>query len=384
MIPEQEDVGSHVTTFDRYLVKRFFHVFIISFVATYGLYVVIDGFTNIDAFHDSDDENGVGSSLGRMAAYYFLQSVMFFALISPILSVISVMVVFALLLRQNEIYPILSAGTPIFRLMVPVLAGVVVINCLLIVDQELVIPHMALRLRAPRGNSQKDAQQVQPVYDFETHILISGQELFLGERKIGNVEFVLPVPEIAFDLTTLEASEAFYKEAADEQPSGWLLRDVTPRFDQLKLTEKGRKSILPRTSPNEMFVVTDVSFDQLHNRNTSNRFLSTAQLIRRIKNPSYSVLWIRGLKLHLHERLTQPLLHLITVLMAIPLIVRKESLSLIANTAICFVVLGAFFGLTQASLYLGKINLLSLDLAAWSPIIIGGSFAAWLSGNVQT
>ncbi len=372
------------TTFDRYLVKRFFHVFVISFVATYGLYVVIDGFTNVDAFENSDDLHEVGSSLGRMAAYYLLQSVMFFAMVSPILSVISVMVVFALLLKQNEIYPILSAGTPIFRLIVPVLAGAVVINSLVIVDQELVIPHLALRLKAPRGKNEKDAQQVQPVYDFETHILISGQELFLGERKIGNVEFVLPVPEIAFDLTTLKARESFYREATDEHPSGWLLRDVTPQFGQLKLTEKGRKSILSRTNPNEMFVVTDVSFDQLHNRSTNNKFLSTAQLIRRIKNPSYSALWIRGLKLHLHERLTQPLLHLITVLMAIPLIVRKESLSLIANVAICCVVLAAFFGLTQASLYLGTINLMSLDLAAWTPVIIGGSFAAWLSGIVQT
>jgi len=39
-----------VTTFDRYLLRRFWHVFGIGFFATVGLYVVFDGFTNVDAF----------------------------------------------------------------------------------------------------------------------------------------------------------------------------------------------------------------------------------------------------------------------------------------------------------------------------------------------
>ena len=38
------------TTFDRYLLGRLLHTFIVFLVATYGLYIVIDLFTNIDAF----------------------------------------------------------------------------------------------------------------------------------------------------------------------------------------------------------------------------------------------------------------------------------------------------------------------------------------------
>ena len=39
-----------LTTFDRYLLGRMLHTFAVFFTATYGLYVVIDLFTNIDAF----------------------------------------------------------------------------------------------------------------------------------------------------------------------------------------------------------------------------------------------------------------------------------------------------------------------------------------------
>ena len=38
------------TTFDRYLLGRMLHTFGVFLVATYGLYIVIDLFTNIDAF----------------------------------------------------------------------------------------------------------------------------------------------------------------------------------------------------------------------------------------------------------------------------------------------------------------------------------------------
>ena len=39
-----------MNTFDRYILRRFWHVFAIGFVATFGLYVVFDAFTNADEY----------------------------------------------------------------------------------------------------------------------------------------------------------------------------------------------------------------------------------------------------------------------------------------------------------------------------------------------
>ena len=44
-----------MTIFDRYLLGRFTWVFVVLFVTTFGLFVVIDGFTNVDAFQEESD-----------------------------------------------------------------------------------------------------------------------------------------------------------------------------------------------------------------------------------------------------------------------------------------------------------------------------------------
>ena len=42
-----------MTTFDRYLLSRYCHVFVVFFVAAMGLYVVADGFTNLEDYLNS-------------------------------------------------------------------------------------------------------------------------------------------------------------------------------------------------------------------------------------------------------------------------------------------------------------------------------------------
>ena len=44
-----------MTTFDRYLLKRYWHVYFITFLALFGLYVIIDAFSNADDFLDRDE-----------------------------------------------------------------------------------------------------------------------------------------------------------------------------------------------------------------------------------------------------------------------------------------------------------------------------------------
>ena len=70
-----------MTTFDRYLLQRFSHVFLLLLVAMYGLFVVIDGFTNVDGFQQG--ETRAWDVLARMADYYLYQSSLFFDTIGP-------------------------------------------------------------------------------------------------------------------------------------------------------------------------------------------------------------------------------------------------------------------------------------------------------------
>jgi lipopolysaccharide export system permease protein len=133
-----------------------------------------------------------------------------------------------------------------------------------------------------------------------------------------------------------------------------------------------------------VFIVTNVSFDELYSHNRGDRYCSTAELIRRIRMPSTASVSIRTQIIELHERLTRPLAGIVAVFVTIPLIVRREGVSLVENLAVCTAVLGVLLGVSQGAVYLGKVNLISPELAAWAPIIISGAVGAWLSSHVQT
>jgi lipopolysaccharide export system permease protein len=373
-----------LNTFDRYLLRRFYHVFAIAFTATYGLYVVFDAFTNADEFQDRTAGRSTGIMLWRMSQHYFFQTFPFFDLIGPILVVLAAVAVFAMLMRQSEIYPVLSAGVPTWRLAVPIIIGTLSVVLMLTANQEIIIPNIADRLQSPRGTDKSSAHQVQTARDFVRNLEISGHSLFLNERRIQQAEFLLPVPELVHEPTTLRAKSAIQIPGHNNRPAGWLLRDVAQDFQSLTLTEKGRRLVFPTRTQNDLFVVSDVTIDQLHNRSTSFKYLSTGELVQRIRNPAYGLVSNRSQSLHLHERLTRPLLILCSVLISIPLTLRRESRGLLLNAATCAGVLAILFLVNQSLLYLGRLNVVSLDLAAWLPVLLCGICAAWFSSSVQT
>jgi lipopolysaccharide export system permease protein len=373
-----------VTLFDRHLLNRFWHVFAIGFIATYGLYVVFDAFSNADEFQTGTAAESTATVLMKMSLHYFFQAFPFFDMVGPILAVLAVIGVFALLQRSREIYPILSAGTPSWRLAVPIIVGTLTIELCLAVNQELIIPNIAERLQANRGEGGTAMHDVQPARDYVTNIEISGERLRISERKVLNARFLLPVPLQVIEPTTLKAKEAIQIPASTNRPAGWLLREPEPLYEDLTLTAEGDRRILKAPSSDDLFVVTDVTIDQLHNRTRSFKYLSTSQLIHRIRNPAYGRVTIRSQSVHLHERLARPFLILISVLIAIPLTLRRESHSLLLNIAVCTLTLGGLFLVTQASVHLGRLNVIDIELAAWIPIVICGTCAAWLSGLVQT
>ena len=372
-----------MTLFDRYLLKRFLYVFVIGFVATYGLYIVFDAFSNADDFQDRNGGQGNFGMLLSMAEHYLVHAFAFFDLVGAILIVLSVMAVFALLQRQSELDPVLSAGIPTWRLAVPVLVGAMGVILAMTINQELIIPRLAERLQAPRG-THHTALDVQTTRDLVRNIQISGKQLFLEAREIQEAEFLLPVPSLVSEPATLRSDSAIQVAAGEKRPAGWLLKNVVPSFESLSLTSDGRQCVFRSPDGNDIFVATDVTVDQLYNRSASHKYLSTASLVRRIQNPVLGRASIRSQKKHLHERLTKPLLILISVLVTIPLTLRRESRGLLMNMATCTGVLGTLFILAQSSIYLERLGGVSFDMAAWIPVVVSGACGAWVSGLVQT
>jgi len=371
------------TTFDRYLLGRLLHTFAVFFVSAYGLYIVIDLFSNVDDFQQQS-----GSHIDlicRILEFYAYRACEFFEMSGSILIVISVIVVLGLLQKHSETYPILAAGIPAFRLLKPLLIAAAILNGALIANQEFVIPVLAVQLQTPRGSKTAQVQKVEAVYDYSNYLMhIDGDQVLVHEQTLVGANFVVPRPQMASQRCELKGEKATFISETKKHRSGWLLQNLISVLDPDVLTEEGRKRVIPCSNGKDVFIVSEVSFDQLYNRGRNLKLLSSMQLIQRIQNPSTGPLPVRGQSLALHARITRPFLCLLNIAIALPLVMRKESQSLITNMVVCAGVLGMLYIVAQGCFALGSIGRLSPDFAAWLPVILSGVISTWTSGFVQT
>jgi len=382
-----------LSTFDRYLTWRLLHTFAMLFIATYGLYVVIDLFMNIDEFQENSLKGLTAADAGRqlelfrqIGIYYLYRAFDFFELAGSILVVISVIAVLALIRKSSETFPLLAAGVPAFRLLRPLLLTTAGLNLLLAINQELVIPQLAVQLQTPRGSRIASVQQVEPVYDYSNYMMhISGDQVLLDKRLIMGASFAVDARELSNRPFVMKAERARYiRDTARSGRNGWLLEDLTAVLDPEILTSVGRRRITPSANGRDAFVESDVTFEQLYNRGRNMKLLSSWELVQQIQNPSTGLNPLRARSLALHSRITRPLLSLLSVSIALPLVLRRESFSLIANMAVCAGVLGCSFGLTHVAMALGGSGVIEPDLAAWLPVIVNGMASTWTASLVQT
>ncbi|MEZ6056435.1 MAG: LptF/LptG family permease [Planctomycetaceae bacterium] len=375
--------GDSLKTFDRYLLSRFLSGFAVFFVAAFGLYVVFDGFTNLDGFVEKNEAGGAIAIARHMGMHYACHASLLFELIGPAMAVVSVMMVLVILSKHGELNPLLAAGIPTLRLTWPLACGMLLVNGLLILNQELIIPKVAHHLQGARGSKLDDARHVEPCLSTQG-IYVTGSELYLDERRLHEAEFRLLRGTIAQDYITLKAENAYHLPAKGRWPAGWLLKEAEPPYEKINLTPQGKHVVIPVTGTNDLFVVSEVTTGQLYQRNRSFKYLSTAELSTRLQQPSTGTSSALAQAVHFHSRLTRPLLSLATIFLIVPLIIRKEKTNLVSNVALCLLMLGMVFSLSYGVAFLGETGVLRPDLAAWIPLMTTSGLSAWLNPSLRT
>lgn len=372
-----------MNTFDRYLLTRFVYVFTIAFVATICLYVVIDGFSNVDSFQKSHKEKSGFEIAFVMGRYYLHQISMLFDMTASTISLVAVITVLALLLRNGELNPVLASGVPTYRLSIPLVLGVAVVNVAIFANQEVIMPRIAHFLQAGHGKDESHSLPVHPCYDGSL-IYIAADSAYLAERRIEDVQVTLPSPEVVADPATMAAAQAVFYPEKGQRPAGWVLKDVSPPLETIALTQHGRKLLRPLENRNDAFLVTDATIDQLCDRTKSFHFLTTRELVGRIRRPTQSVAVHSSQTAHFHSRLLQPFLNILSVFVVLPIILQKESYGIVLNFAMCLLVMGVVVVLGQAAQFVSQSSLLSTELASFIPIIASGLLAAGMSELIRT
>lgn len=372
-----------MTTLDRHLLSRFLHASFVYFIAALGLYVVVDGFINLDDFQHRNAQVGVGGLLKSMGWHYLCQSSALFEMFGPTAAVMGVSTTLALMTKHGELHPLLAAGVPTYRLTWPFIVGMVLVNSALIANQEMVIPKIASQLQSSRGEASSEALPVESCLSAE-RIFITGEYLYLKNRHLMNADFRFEPGPLMKEFVAIRCKDAYHLPAEGDWPAGWLLQEARPFYHMLPITDRGRQIVIRDPKSNDLFVVTEVTFEDLYNRHASFKYLSTHELFERARKPAIATGSTRPLLLHLHGRFLRPAMMLAGIFLIFPLILRKESTSLVANIGLCTLLLAVLFGVTQGLRFVSQAGFINPELATWLPLIGSAGVSTWLSPLIKT
>lgn len=373
-------------TIDRYLLRQYIEVYVICFCSLTGLYVVFDAFGHLDEFLQWVESSGeLFSVLGE---YYAYRSVFFFERISGMVALIAAMFTLTWIQRFNELTAISAAGVATRRVIVPIVAASFAVSLGAAATREFAIPRIKEELvKEPKDLKGERAQELQPSYDQQTDVLLQGKSSVLAERRIDGPNFILP-KRLDGRTISLEADKAWYRDNTPGGYHGYLMTKVTQpngfcRRPSLYLDK--RPVVLtpadnPWLKPDQCFVVSDVSFEELVNGERLRQFLGTRELIAGLTNRSLD--FGAGVRVAIHARFVQPLLDMVLVFIGLPFVVGGERRNVFLAIGICILITSLFMVVVLACHWLGSISLVSPALAAWLPMIIFAPVAAWLSHTI--
>jgi lipopolysaccharide export system permease protein len=375
------------TIIDRYMLRQFLQVLMICFMSLAGLYIVIDGFGHLDHFVDYADKHG--NLLATMGQYYAYRSLAFFDWMSGILALVAAMFTVTWIQRHHEMTALLAAGIPRLRVLRPVLFAAICVSLLAVANRELVIPQTREQLATDTKNlgGQKEAK-MQSRFDGRTGILIKGETSVFAEQKIVGPNFQLP---LGLDLygRQLSAAEARYLPAHDGIPDGYLLSDLTaPKvlLSQPALLLDGQPVVFtppsaPWLGPNDVFVVSGVSFEILAAGSTWRDYASTRELIDELRRPSTDL--GADVRYAIHSRLLQPMLDTTLLFLGLPLVVSRGNRNPFFAIGLCVGVVALFMVIKLGCHSMCLTGWLQPPLAAWLPLMLFAPAAVAMSGELQ-
>ncbi len=328
---------------DRYILRLFVTNYVIFLMVIIGLYVVMDLVFQFDKIAVVDKGAGGPTGMAAVVAivadvadYYFYQCFLIFTQMSGIVPVVAAAFTLLRLSRFNELTAMLAAGVPILRMTVPIIAAAVVLNGLLIVDQEIVLPRMIPKLVRKHDDMHQSAgksYQIEPMpVDEQTELLAALYDP--GTLRMENMDVIWRDPQTAQPVRHLWADGA----AWDANRSAWVLdhgRMTTGLQPGQKLSADVPTGDYTGVTPDEIALY--------HDRGSSLvELLSTHRINELIARPkSYGVAALYRIK---YLRLAQPVMNVVLLLLTIPTVLTYDPKALKPAATRCLTLTGLAMG----------------------------------------
>ena len=332
---------------DRYILISFLKNYVISFMVLIGLYVVLDMVFNFDELAEYrehlDAAGGVASVVGLLGAigdYYFYQCFRIFSHLSGIIPIVAAAFTLIRLTRFNELTAQLAAGVPLLRVAMPIVVAALVLNGLLVIDQEFIIPQIIPKLTRSHdklGVSGGKTFAIHAMQDDANGLLNVGRYHVESEASPPWMEFV-DVVEVDDNFAPIAHVRAD-KGEWDRQARQWKLTNGR-RITGLALGSKGSTI---KTEPCPVYH-SSITPDEiaLYQSGEYVELLPSSRIALLLERPkSYGAIDLQRVK---HSRITTWIMNLVLVLLAIACVMTREPGKIKQGIAACVAVCGTCLG----------------------------------------
>jgi lipopolysaccharide export system permease protein len=170
----------------KYLAKELLKYFCIVLTTVAGIYLTVDFFEKIDNFLDAS------LPLSRALVFFGLRIPFIVAQVTPVGVLLAVLIVFGLMVRNNEIVALKSAGVSIFYVFKPVLVMGLIFTALLFSLGEVLVP---ITMGGANEIWKNEVKKESAVTTRKKNIWIK------GNRTIAHITYFRPSDKTIFGIT---------------------------------------------------------------------------------------------------------------------------------------------------------------------------------------
>lgn len=306
---------------DRYVAKNFIVGYLIAFFVLIGLCITLDLFVNLDEFAEQADQ-GAGAVLHNMLVYYGPRIALWFRYLASMITVIAAVFSLARMTKNNELIAVMASGTSLKRVLAPILLLAVLLTGLLIVDEEVIIPRLARQLTLSHDEVGGQRRYAFWFIGDGFGNLICAREYNESNQTMEQPFIVLREQEPQTDRWKVVGQIQARRATYDPDRRGWQLDDAQ-RMNVLP--EEIALPDTPVVEPVE-FLPSDLKPQEIPLRRQEGykSLLSLRQIETLIRNPGTRSADMAELILQKHARIVDPIMNLILLMVALPVLVCRD------------------------------------------------------------
>ncbi|MBE0536722.1 MAG: LptF/LptG family permease [Phycisphaerae bacterium] len=354
---------------DKYVAKNFLIGYAITFAVLIGLVLVIDLFVNLGEFA-KNAELGAGAVTWNIVQYYMAQMTLWFRDMAGMITVVAATFSLARLTYNNELVAVMASGVSLKRIMAPIIFLAILLTGLLIIDQEYLIPKLAPQL--VRSHDEVPGGRTYDLWFMADNngSLICTNRFDETTQTMLKPTIILreSVGPIVYRVTGwIRADKAVY----NAQSKGW---DLTNGIYQPIAQQASEVDLIAKPEP-FAFYKTDMNPEEIPLRQQEDykSLLSSAQLAELARTMGTRVRDQAEFYLHKHSRITKPIINMVMLLVALPVLVCRDPKRMKSAILSSFGITGACFVVTfvcemmATEVFFDRIR---PELWAWAPVFI--------------